>query len=59
MRNEKLIPLNEKEILLVNGGAASKLIRGGVWGFLLGYIVDNWEDIKSGASSAYDDYYKN
>lgn len=52
--------LSLTEIIDVNGGEIlypklPKWVKGGVWGFVIGVIVDNWADIKSGIIDGWTD----
>jgi len=59
MHNLNLIEIDKEEALSINGGVPwSAAFRNTWYGFLLFYFMDNYEDIKSGANSAYEDYHK-
>lgn len=59
MLNNDLIVLDKGETLSITGGMAlSGLLRKTWYGAIVYYVIDNWEDIKGGATSAYEDYYK-
>ncbi|MFZ4101639.1 MAG: hypothetical protein ACOYKR_06760 [Sphingobacterium thalpophilum] len=54
-----LVEIDKEEALSINGGMTwSAALRNTWYGALLLYFVDNYEDIKSGATSAYKDYHK-
>ncbi len=59
MNNLNLVEIDKEEALSINGGIPwSVALRNTWYGALLLYFVDNYEDIKSGATSAYEDYHK-
>lgn len=58
MNNLNLVEIDKEEALSINGGSVIEKILKRTWyGAAFYYVMDNWEDIKSGAGSAYDDYY--
>jgi hypothetical protein len=47
-----VVDLSLTEIMYVNGGEYPKIptwVKGSIWGFVIGVIIDNWAEIKSGA----------
>lgn len=54
-----LVGLTREEHFTVDGGKVPSWARKLTIGGLLAYVIDNWEDIKSGAASAWQDYDKN
>lgn len=59
MLKNDLIVLDKEETFSINGGIALKgLMRSTWYGAIFFYVMDNWEDIKGGAESAYKDYHK-
>jgi|JI6StandDraft_1071083.scaffolds.fasta_scaffold88578_1 hypothetical protein len=59
MHNLNLIEIDKEEALSINGGIPwSVALRNTWYGALALYFVDHYEEIKSGANSAYKDYYK-
>ncbi len=59
MLNSNLIEIDKEEALLINGGIPWTTVFKNTWyGALFFYAIDNYEDIKSGAVSAYNDYHK-
>lgn len=59
MNYVNLVEINKEEAMSINGGISwSAALRNTWFGVLLSYVVDNYEDIKSGAASAYYDYHK-
>lgn len=58
MKSLNLIEIDKEEALSINGGNVIVNFLKKTWyGAVLYYVMDNWEDIKSGVGSAYDDYY--
>lgn len=59
MLENNLIVLDKEEALSINGGMTLPGILRRTWyGAIAYYVIDNWEDIKSGATSAYADYHE-
>lgn len=49
LNNFNLVEITKSEMLETNGGSKpGKLIRGGIWGYIITGIIDNWDDIKQG-----------
>jgi len=62
-RNFNVKELSLREICEVNGGEISfpklpKWVKGSIWGFVAGVIIDNWSDIKSGIVDGWTDAMK-
>lgn len=51
--------MNVTELQSIDGGKVPSWAKKIGLGGLVAWIADNWEDIKSGASSAWEDYDKN
>ncbi|WP_276358918.1 hypothetical protein [Daejeonella sp. H1SJ63] len=61
MQNSNLIEIDKLEAMSINGGNIvpwSAAMRATWWGALIFYAMENYEDLKGGAVSAYHDYYK-
>ncbi|MCH5717388.1 hypothetical protein [Niabella hibiscisoli] len=54
-----LTGLTPEEKFIVDGGKVPSWAKKLGWGGLAAWVIDNWEDIKSGATSAWQDYDKN
>ena len=54
-----LVGLTPDERFVIDGGKLPSWAKKIGLGGLVAFIIDNWEDIKSGASSAWQDYDKN
>ena len=57
MENYNLIDLNKPELLDISGGRLPKWTPWGAAAWLTHEVINNWSDIKSGISDAYNDYF--